>query len=441
MPPAAVPSTPSPLRILVNPLSQWGAVRDTAADTAGLRRLEMRRAELAYYKSLGFTHSSYGLDQDRFNHYRKVRGKWTFMDAGGRTDSSLAAAKREAERQGLRLLPQLASLSHMEPYIVWVDPSMSEFPDPAAFLKFLAEKGYPADRNFNHVAAVGDNPAADQFFEAELEIIRRAWAGGKEKAPDHIIIGHDELGHDSVCFIKAGRSSGNPATRSELVAAEIDRRVGQVERTLGPSVRVLLYGDSFLPTDLGERYGLTGDPETGKGGVLWLLRYRYGLHRKILIMPWNYLLEDGDKHYWSRYAYSKGRQIALLDRLGFGFIPGLGEMGSNGDVKLNRSAPPFALGLRDKTVSCMLEWVSAARAHPRMLRGYAHQVYEPFDYCAPDGLCAGFTAPILAYAGWIHPEGKPAGRLLPPPQALKQVDYRRSRKERKWTPGVHYPKQ
>ncbi|GEM_PF-5859075 len=392
----------------------------------------------------------------------------------------MRAAKHAAEAQGMRLIPSLATLSHLEPYITWVDSTLSEFSGPSAFREFCLQHGLPPNRDLNHVAALGENPAADAFFTAELEMVKRTWArdalrpardalrpvrdtlrtkgsqAAAPQAPDYLILGHDELGFDSVCFIKAGKTRGNPQSRSALVAAEINRRVSQVDAILGKSVIIILYGDSFLPTDLGERYGLAGDPVTGKDGVLWLLKNKYALSGRILISPWNYILIDGDEHYWSHYKYDKEKQFALLERLGFGFIPGIGEAGSAGDVKANRMAPPFALGMRDKTMACLLEWVAAARRHPRLLRGYADQLFEPYDLCTPDSLCAGFTAPMLAYAAWLYPEGPvgPVGPVdpesravghassapLPPADLLKQVDYRRSRKEGKWDPGVHYPK-
>jgi hypothetical protein len=441
--PAAHADEPA-LRLLIHPLTQWGWARDSAAEPARSALLRTRRAELDYFRALGFTHVSYGMEPDFYDRMRMVDGKWEYVRAAGDTgpDSSLASARREAEKRGMRLVPQLAVLSHQDVIITWRDSSISEFPGRKPFLEYCAAHGLPPDPGLNHVAALGDNPVADAFFLAQLDWIRRGWAAGPgPHAPDYIHLGHDELGFDSVCFVKAGRNARNPKTRSELVAEEIARRVAQVRRVLGDSVVPIVYGDSFLPTDLGERYGLSGEAGSGKGGVLWILHYRYGLEKKILIMPWNYILEDGDTHYWSRCKYDKEKQLALLEKLGFAFVPGPGEHGSNGDPKQNRLAPPFSLGLRDKTLGCTLQWIAAARKHPALLRGYAYQIFEPYDFCAPDGLCAGFGAPLLAYAGWTYPGGAPSGgELLPPKQKLDKVDYRRSRREGMWIPGVHFPK-
>jgi hypothetical protein len=325
----------------------------------------------------------------------------------------------------------------MEAFIAWVDSTVSEFPSRKAFKAFCAAKGLPDNPYLNHVATTGNNPAAAQLFAGQLGMIRRAWG---TDSPAYILIGHDELGYDSVCFIKAGKMRKDPRTRSELVAAEIAERAGQIAAILGDSTRILLYGDSFLPTDLGERYGLSGETGTGKGGVLWLLRHRYRLERKIIVIPWNYMLEDGETHYWSRYKYDKSSQLRLLERLGFGFVTGAGEHGSSGNADQKRLAAPFSLGMRDKAARCVLEWVAASRKHPSSLRGYAHQIFEPYDFCGPDGLCAGFTAPLLAYAGWIHPGSDSAAGALPPRKLLDRVDHIRSRREAKWVAGVHYPK-
>jgi hypothetical protein len=453
---AVAPAAPG-LRILISPHTQWGWARDKGGDSGQTVKNHSRHAQLDYYRSLGFSHVTYGLDIEQFNHFVKASGKWVHdrNDGGMGADTSLATAKRDAEARGFRVIPQLSCLSGMSAFTYWLDSTVSEFPGREEFRRFAAAKGLRGEyKDLNFVAAVGDNPAADQFFEAQLGLIKRGWKSDARKAPEYIHIGHDELGYDSVCFVKGGRNRANPATRSELVAAEIDRRVKQVSRILGPSVMVIVYGDSFLPTDLGERYGMTGKPGTGEGGVLWLLRYRYGLQNRVIIMPWNYILEDGEVHYWSGLKYDKREILAYLDRLGFGYIPGPGEQGSGGDTAQNRLAPPFALGIPGKTAACLREWVSAARMRPRLLKGYAHQVFEPYEFCAPDSLCAGFSAPLLAYAAWgagaMSPMGgagaAPAGKAavvaaaVPLPKSVFDgVDFKRSRWEGKWIAGTHYP--
>jgi hypothetical protein len=131
--------------------------------------------------------------------------------------------------------------------------------------------------------------------------------------------------------------------------------------------------------------------------------------------------------------------LAFLERLGFGFVPGPGEHGSNADGTAKRLEPPFALGMPDKSVRCLLQWVAAASSHPRNLRGWAHQSYEPFDLCNADSLCTGFTAPLLAYAAWTRAPG-PAGSPFPAAgEILAKVRFKQSRLDRKWTKGIHYP--
>lgn len=431
------------LRILINPETQWGWARDSTGDSALAHKNRSRREQLGYYRALGFSHVTYGLDPIQFSHFHKVGGAWTFDTIGGAgTDSSLATAKREAEARGFQVIPQLSCLSAMSPVIFWLDSSVSEFPGRAAFKRFASDNGLRDDyMALNFVAAVGANPSADRFFEEQLQTIKRGWRNDPAGAPAYIHIGHDELGYDSICFIKGGRNRSNPRTRSELVAEEINLRVSQITRILGDSVNVILYGDSFLPTDLGERYGMAGKPGTGEGGVLHLLGNRYRLRNRIIIMPWNYILADGETHYWSGLEYDKNRIIALLDRLGFGYIPGTGEQGGAGDPSnlTARLAPPFALGMPEKTAACLREWVSAARIRPRLLRGYAHQVFEPFDFCSPSGLCSGFSAPLLAYAAWGPGVTAAAAGAPLPHSVFDGVKYQQSRRERRWLAGIHYP--
>jgi hypothetical protein len=101
-----------------------------------------------------------------------------------------------------------------------------------------------------------------------------------------------------------------------------------------------------------------------------------------------------------------------------------------------------------KTAACLREWVTAARMRPRMLKGYAHQVFEPYEYCAPDSLCAGFSAPLLAYAAWgagsagfaaQAKTGAAAAALPLPKSVFDDVKFKRSRWEGKWIAGTHYP--
>lgn len=423
------------------PYTQWGRVREPGGDSAQRAALADRERELAYCSRLGYTHATYGLDPELYAHLAKRDGRIVLLSGAEPTgtDSSLAAARRAAARHGLGLIPQLPCLSHMDAFIRWIDPGASEFPDTAAFARFCAAKGLQGDlAALNHVAAAARNPAADSFFAIQLRLVKRAWRDDPRGAPGYIHIGHDELGFDSVCFVKAGRTRSEPGTRAELVAAEIALRARQIASILGDSVRILIYGDSFLPTDLGERYGLAGKAGTGEGGVLWLLRHRYHLERKLIVMPWNYLLSDGETHYWSRLRYSKGRQLDLLDKLGFGYVPGPGEHGSG----LGTSAglqPPFALGAPQPAIRCLAEWVREARRRPRNLRGFADQIFEPYRLCGPDSLCAGFTAPLLAYAAWIRPDPPPGAIFNLTAADLARIDYRRSRREGEWKAGVHFP--
>lgn len=436
------------MRVVLNPVTLSGWMRAVGNDSAERRVIGDRRNQLAYYASLGYSHVVYYPDWSLLDGFVKVKGEWVYRAdrLSGRPDSSFRAMKAEVEQAGMRMIPMVPSLSHMASFITWVDSSISEFPDWAAFDSFAVAKGIPGNRDLNHVASPVDNPAADQIFRELLKMIRFNWGstplGGN--LPSYVLIGHDELGHDSVCFIKAGRTSGRPESPSRLVAMEIRRRAAQIDSVLGPSVEILLFGDSFLPTDLGERYGLAGSKGSGKGGVLSILATFPGMRRKVILIPWNYIVAEGQPHYWSKLRYSRGRQLAYLDTLGYRYILGTGEHGSSGMKGHQPFSPPFALGDPEPAYRSIFEWVKASQSHPRRLAGYMHMTFERFDLCSPQQVCAGFTAPLLAYLAWT-PYSPYASQAF----SLKRRSYRsrmfdgidpiRSRRDLAWVRGVHYP--
>lgn len=436
------------LRILASPSSISGWMRTSAVDTVRGRILAERRSQLDFYAALGFTHVVYPVDVTAISLFARAPNGHVYNHGRheGDADSSFRAMKQEVEKRGMRLIPQVNALSHMDAFITWVDSTVSEFSSRAAFDSFCVAKGIPRNRDLDHVAAALDNPGADRIFTEFLGIVKANWGstplGGR--SPSHILIGHDELGYDSVCFIKQGRSRHRPESPSRLVAMEVARRASQTDSVLGGSPDILLFGDSFLPTDLGERYGLAGSPRTGKGGVLAILAESKPLRERLIIVPWNYLLAEGESHYWSRLPYSRSRQLALLDTLGIRYVLGTGEHGSNAAAK-EPWTPPFAIGNLKDTQRSIFEWVKASQSHRKGLAGYAHQTFEPFGTCSPSGVCVGYTAPLLAYLAW-----SPASPIASSPASLKGkayhagffrgLDHVRSRRDLKWVEGVHYPR-
>ena len=61
--------------------------------------------------------------------------------------------------------------------------------------------------------------------------------------------------------------------------------------------------------------------------MLHLLKETYGQGKRLIVIPWNYSLADGEYYPGSNVRFHKKRQIRILDRLGIDFIPGTGEDG------------------------------------------------------------------------------------------------------------------
>jgi hypothetical protein len=101
----------------------------------------------------------------------------------------------------------------------------------------------------------------------------------------------------------------------------------------------MFWGDSFLPTDNGEIFGLCGDVNSGIGGVLEILRNNTNIKTEItsdvadntIIMPWIYSQLDGFEREPSCNSIIKIDKIAeakFLDHLGYKWIPSCGEDGA-----------------------------------------------------------------------------------------------------------------
>jgi hypothetical protein len=427
------------LRVACNArLAGW--MRPSAEDSSLSSLLRIKRAALDYYKSLGFTHILYPMEIPYVPAFKKGAQGWTYNGgtyAEGDHAESLATMKKEVEARGMSLVPALQSLSHVEAFIK-LDPSISEFdrlhPKPPApwLWRKEARDRYAGYDGVAQAGPLGTNPGADQFFREYLRIIKAVWEkqGGPGAHPAQILIGHDELGYASVGFIKAGRSRPRPESAAELVALEIKARCDQAREILGDSAAVWLWADSFVPGDYGETYGLAGDAQTGEGGVLRLLAERHGLGGRLTVIPWAYSsLESDAADDGRKLIISKAKQLAYLDRVGVPFILGTGE---------DQTSPyaPFV----ERTKQCLFEWVAEGRKRTG-LRGYAHMTFDNFESCAvlpgsATPVCAGFSAPLLAYLAW---SGKPGPARRYSPVAYSGVDYLKSRWELSWKAGVHYP--
>lgn len=417
---------------------------------------------LDYFKALGYTHIQYYLEFNMWE-FSNASGHWVY-NGGAYTDGSSAksfrAMKEAVECRGMRLIPSKESLSHVVRFIE-MDPSISEFHDASkprqdqtAFAEWLKSKEFPqgdidklvGKYPLGRIAFVGENQGMDDLFREYLLIVKRNWGntplGGP--APEFYHIGHDELGqghggvyqgekgHHAFCCIKAYKSKNLPGSTSQLVAAEINRRIESVHSILSPFTQVMIWGDSYLPADHGEDYQLIGDSQTGDGGVLQILRDRYQAAGSLIVMPWKYHLVDGSKE-WG-YEFSKVKQLSYLDRLGIRYIPTSGEHGT-GNVTEDLST------LRvEKTKQTTFEWVRATQMFPRYLAGYAHLAFTEFDHNDQTGISHDFNACLLAYLVWTFEERslKLARHNSYSPRIFSRVNYGLSSQEQKWTGGVHF---
>ena len=283
-----------------------------------------------------------------------------------------------------------------------------------------------------HVAKVGSNPGMDDLFGEMVRIVKHNWGnstlGGP--APQFWHLGHDELGYAWACCIKADRSKGLAQSRSELVAAEINQRISTIHSEISPDTQIMIYGDSYVPADYGETYGMAGDLQTGQGGVLQILRDQYRIADKLIVLPWVYSYVDGYYDGDRRLVFDKVKQIAFLDRLGIRYVPCTGE-----DGEVTFTEPRF-----EQTKQTTFEWVRASQMYPEQLAGFAHLGFGGTSFSQAAGIYHDFNACLLAYLAWVY--GDRSLRLARHgsygPRVFSRVKYGQSSQDQQWIEGVHY---
>lgn len=430
-------------------LHMWGPISEDTAHAPSNRK----HKHLAYLARLGYTHFLYGLGDlnaygDPKSFFRKTPDQgWIYNGGdyrGGGMATSFRAMKTAVEKQGMRLVPFMETLSHVH-CLIALDSSIAEIGQWDSFCK---ERRLACGYGSHHVAALSDstgapgNPGAEQFFREYLRIMKANWGetrlGGK--SPGALHMGHDELGGYSITetgahlgpvgYVKEGRSRRSSMTGSELVAEEIAARTRTIGEFFGPDIDVMIFGDSFLPFDNGDHFGLVGSDSTGKDGTLWLLGNRHGLSGKLIVMPWGYSNLDGEFRPGPNVRSDKGAQLAFLERLGFRYIPGTGE---DGGADAYQPAPL-------PTRKTLYQWFSAAMAHPSRLAGFAHLSFDDFDRCdAEDKVCVEYTAPLLAYLAWSLPDQGASFKGREYSDAIfSPVQEMRSVREKEWREGVHF---
>lgn len=400
------------------------------------------RSALNYYKACGYTHFTYGIDPPSAGQFHINAGTNKYEYIGGNGAGSIANSLHEistfGNSIGLKIIPVILSLSHLEDWIAF-DNSISEFTLPPTR---------------DHVARItasagnlGRNTRYDELFALYLGLIRDNVVGASTYSPDYIYIGHDELGFNATCYIKADRSAAQPSpyasiTASELVAMEINERVHQVDSVMtnntqsGGRPSLLISGDSFLPRDWGQVYNLAGDTITGVGGTLhYLTTGGYSIADRMIVLPWIYSILDGLVQSDRGLKFSKINQLKFLDNLGIRYIPLTGEDGTtNTQTGVNNF---ITNGLVDTTIQTLFEWVRASQLYPTKLAGYAHATFNYFDLCVsttPVESCIDYSAPLLPYLvdNYPYPLRTYSHR------AFQRVNFRQSRIDEAWTNGTHY---
>jgi hypothetical protein len=444
---------------------------------------------LKYYKSLGYTHVYYNVFSGGSTIFSS--GKWD-CDSGNYTEGNCAVGfrrmKAAMEANGLIMIPMVpSSLTHLDGYIA-CDPSVSEFYDAenptSTFASYCATEHngqtVPNNSSANHVGFVGNYPkvkntSVDQLVELALKIVNANWGntalGGKY--PKYVHIGHDENGYGTACFIAEGRAKrllSPTVTKSDLVAREIAYRYKEVQDFLtirGKNiVTVMLLSDSYEPADLGQYYGLCGDIQSGAGGVFYKIIHddyiksatpanQYPIAPNLIAQPWGYSLFDGcyrstgSLRTANRFdcKFSKKIIANYFSNLGIRYIPLAGEVGSDSQNFLKDTA---WVELVKKTT---YEWVLASRQNSKFLAGYSlstwisryssgvpikpNPVYFA-DMHNPISLKSGFSACLLAFAGWTHPFADSNTGESYSPDFYNLCKYQQSRNNLSWEQDIDY---
>jgi hypothetical protein len=403
------------------------------------------KSKLQYNKTLGYTHVQCWLYFQE-NLYSHSTGKWIYNNGNYTTGDEVdkfKTALKDIRDAGLIPIPQFAVFSHTK-HLADKDNTLNpsertyaqfnaSYPKPVLTTLFQIKSKFPCANAWSaqtdayfvevceHVAypgALGENKAADEFFQEQLKIVKNNWGTG---TPEHIFIDHDEFGVECVSLVKVGRSAGRSQSESELVAMEIDARVQQINSIFGSTPKVILYADCFVPNDYGETYKTAGDLSTGVGGVLNLLDTRYNLRSRIVLVPWKYSYCDGRFDTGRNLTINKLNEIAYIDKMKYNYFPLTGDDSDNFEnVKRNT-----------------FEYIRHSLHYPNYLIGFGTSTWGPY---VGSTIQDGYSAPILAYLAWTY--GERSLNLVRfnsyTPRIFSKLDFLKSRNERTWIEGIHY---
>jgi hypothetical protein len=440
---------------------------------------------LHYYKNLGYKYFIFDVNCGSPVTFNSSTNQWVYSTS----DPSFTTAKAAIEYFGMKMLPSFEFLSHMDGFISQ-DISLGEFYDPATktstFANYVsvAHNGMaPNTITYNALAYVGNYPTitnshADQIFNGLLQVILSNWGstslGGS--CPDYILMNHDENGAYTAILVGQGRSQTlltNGLTVSDLVAREIAWRYKTVQDVFlskrgSKQIPVMVYGDSYVPADNGQVYGLCGDVNTGVGGVLYKIKndsyinnttnFSYSnIANNIIVVPWDYGYVDG-MYYNNNFSYAplnsydcrinKLQQIAYLSNMGYKYLPLSGDWA--GDL-VGNSGPARLQWYLQTTY----EWVRAAQMFPANCIGYgqASWIYrwnyvsndykENLNYFSdinnkPNSITNGYNGAVLAYCLMTNSNSNYVTRHSYVPSFYNNCNYIHSRNSISWQQGIDY---
>lgn len=257
------------------------------------------------------------------------------------------------------------------------------------------------------------------IFKQNLNLITNIF--GANTPPEYINIGYDELGYDQQPFVFDSVSSSGAVifTAAQRVAATVAARVRQVDAAFpGKNIKILLIGDSFVPNDYGSTYKLCGDITTGNGGVLQILKDTFKLSNRLIINPWTYSMVDGTLDACRNQIHDKWKQIEYLNKLGYKFMPYVGEDG----------------GTDDNTLQCTFEWARACENFNTNRAGY---VYSNYQSWASSGDFSSVIPYIMKYP-FLAKTYAPDTKVAYSKQLFAGLKFKQSKKNFSFQNGIDY---
>jgi hypothetical protein len=278
--------------------------------------------------------------------------------------------------------------------------------------------------------------------------------------PSYIHLGHDELGYDRTLLVGTGITGAVGGADSRLIVInEIVARLADIESIFNSiprsdTIGIILYGDSFLPRDYGQSYGVfpwiafgggvsfAGDTVTGAGGVLKAVKdsiLAHGWKLELVVMPWMYTgnaatgeLDDDTALTLGRHLhFSRYNQLRYLNNLGIKFIFLGGEdFGPFADDDGSAAATEYF----ERAKKGVYQWHNAALAFPDTYLGFENYMFKTGDkkdslgnviepYCQTGGtgtICSGWTAALSAFLNrWRDRVSAPYSST----ETFKNLDY------------------